>query len=149
MFPFVWHVHYSKAPHRRPRFSWQVFPWQVLFARVHSINWQVFPWQEALFKSWSCQLLNNKNCSCVRPARKTLSIQENVRTSSSRKTCPAVHASKQNLSRKCCGEKLVHCTHEQVKLPRNLSRKTWLCVRGLKENPIYQLSLSYLKEYLK
>ena len=22
----------------------------------------------------------------------------------------------------------VHCTHDQIKLPRNLSRKTWLCV---------------------
>ena len=47
----------------------------------------------------------------VRPARKTLSIQANVRTSSSRKTCPAVHASKQNLSRKSCGKNIVHCTH--------------------------------------
>ena len=35
----------------------------------------------------------------------------------------AVHTSKQNLSRKSCGGQLVHCTHEQVKLPRNLSRK--------------------------
>ena len=26
-------------------------------------------------------------------------------------------------------KKLVHCTHEQVKLPRKLSRKTWWCVR--------------------
>ena len=47
---FPWQVVFARVY----SINWQVFPWQVLFARVHNINWQVFPWQEALFKSWSC-----------------------------------------------------------------------------------------------
>ena len=37
-----------------------------------------------------------------------------------------------SLSRKLAGEKLVHRIHEQWKQPRNLSRKTWSCVQGLR-----------------
>ena len=114
---------FLKAPCTRPS-----FPWQVLFARVHSISWQVFPSQEALVMPAFEQ---GKLFVCT----ENLSIQANLRTSSSRKTCPAAHMSKQNLSRKSCGKKTCSLyTHEQVKLPRNLSRKTCSCVRaGLKD----------------
>ena len=40
---------------------------------------------------------------------------------------PTHEQTTQNLSRKSCGEKR---TREQVKLPRNLSRKTWPCEQG-------------------
>ena len=44
--PTAYVIRHSKAPHRRPSFPWQVFPWQG-----------------ALFKSCiSCQLLNKAPC---------------------------------------------------------------------------------------
>ena len=53
-----------------------------------------------LFKSWSCHLFNMENGSVCTAGKENFSIQANVRTSSSRKTCPALHTSKQNLSRR-------------------------------------------------
>ena len=38
----------------------------------------------------------------------------------------------EQLSRKIVGKKLVHRTHEQEKLPRNLSRKTWSSARDFR-----------------
>ena len=79
----------------------QVFPWQVLFACVYDINWQVFPWQGALFKTWSCQLLNKapcqgKTCQFMSYTRANKTCQGNIwlsvpgLKSRSRKTCSAV-----------------------------------------------------------
>ena len=47
---------------------------------------------------------------------------------------PYTRANKTYQGELSCGGKLVHCTHEQVKLTRNLSRKTWSCVRGFFAN---------------
>ena len=41
----------SKAGYRRASFLWQVFMWQVLFARLCAQLWQFFLWQVHLFKS--------------------------------------------------------------------------------------------------
>jgi hypothetical protein len=40
-----------KAGYRRASFLWQVFMWQVLFARLYAQLWQFFLWQVHLFKS--------------------------------------------------------------------------------------------------
>ena len=39
----------------------------------------------------------------------------------------SIQANVVNLSRKRCGGRHVHCTHEQVKLLWKLSKKTWSC----------------------
>ena len=63
----------------KPGTDSQMFPWQVLFARVYDINWQVFPWQGALFKSWHDQVLNKAPCQ-----GKTCQFMSYTRTN---KTC--------------------------------------------------------------
>ena len=120
-----------EAPYTRPSFPWQIFPWQVLFARVHSINWH-----------WSFSLKRNLGSKaghatfstrkrCVRPARKTCPFKQMCEHRRQGKLVqPYTRANKTYQGELICRKKLVHCTHEQVKLTRNLSRKTWSCVRG-------------------
>ena len=83
----------------RPSFPSQVFPWQVLLTRVHSINWQVIPGH-----AWTRKIVKGKKLSIDAAHTEQIKLVE------------------ENLRRKL---KLVRCTHEQVKLPRNLSRKHW------------------------
>ena len=136
MFPHWELSSFLKPPVHTTTFSLTRFPLttcicscalhKVVFTRVGYINWQVFPWQEAVFKSWSRPAFEQgKLFACTARQGKlvhsskcaNIVVKENV---------SAVHTSKQNFSRKTCGEKIiVHCTHEQVKLPRNLSRKTY------------------------
>ena len=91
-------------PDTRPSFPLQIFPSQVLFAREctqHKLTLKFSVEKKPWFKSWSCHLFNKENSSVCTAGKGNFSIQANVRTaSSSRKTCPALHTSKQNLSRR-------------------------------------------------
>ena len=98
----------------------------------YSINWQVFLEKEPCSKACHpCQLLNKENCSgTVQTGQRMVNTSEHRREG--RLVQPS-HEPQVKLAElgKTCGGKLVHCTHEQVKLPKNLSRKTWSRVRGL------------------
>ena len=84
-----------KAPHTRPSFPLTSFICSCVQHKLTDL--------EALFKSWSCQLLNKENvCACTWL-----------------KTFP--------------GENSLFIVHPRASkaIPRNLSKKTWSCVLGL------------------
>ena len=91
------------------------------------LRYQIFVVYQRLFRREICRdymvmpAFEQGKLSVCTAGKENLSIQVIMRTSSSRKTCRAVHTSKQNLSRKSCGEKKLAC---QVKLKS--------CVPGLK-----------------
>ena len=108
----------------------------------HTFDHASFPWQGVLFKSRSCQFLNKAPCQgktrvnlCRTHEQIKLLVKETSRLCGgfkSRKTSSAAYTRAiETCQGKLLGEKLVHRTHEQGKLPRKLSRKTWSSVRGL------------------